>query len=58
VRYERMISDDVEIALPFSVPAIPAAEPARSAVTMQLGGNYQEDPYHCLIRRVSISWEQ
>jgi hypothetical protein len=58
VQYERMISDDVEIALPISVPATPAVEPARSAVTMQLGGNYQEDPYHCLIRRVSISWER
>jgi hypothetical protein len=58
VCYERMISDDAEVPLPFSVPATPALEPARSAVTMQLGGNYREDPYHCLIRHVSFSWKQ
>lgn len=57
VRYERLVTDDIETALPFTFDATAAEEPARSAVTMQLGGNYRQDPYQCLVRNVAFSWK-
>jgi hypothetical protein len=56
VRYVRAVSDDLIIPLDRSFSSTEAIEKKRMAVTMQLGGNYNEDPYQCYIGALDLNW--
>jgi hypothetical protein len=57
VHYARMVSDSLEIPLDRTFAATEAVEGKRMAVTMQLGGNYNEDAYQCYIRNLDLHWQ-
>jgi hypothetical protein len=57
IRYVRMVSDDLAIPLDRTFAATEAVEGKRMAVTMQLGGNYNQDPYECYVRNLNLAWQ-